>query len=361
MALAHIDTFGTPLSTEHIISKMKLTTSLSVFLMLTVASGLGTLPSFSEVAPLSVPRSNGPYHGFNCKRGSAKPDAIINCLPVLEQLRRSPPEPRSFGYKVWQDKPNGCRVAAVKVGPSEATIVVPDLPNDLIFLLYRCYLMERSSPSPGAIINAGQDLMYRLEITPPPLQQIFARIGGPSFLRLPRLPSVAPTKSSSSPQFRLSLPTATPSLGGRTPPECVRSPDQVEGAFSDCVSALLEMLNTPGSDEPKTWQRSDGRQWYVHNCVVRLEPPFSRGEDVFSVRSLIYAAMWILGTCFAGPEESKRLDYGEVAVGPLKMCKLVVAWGFGSGELDGIVGAANRTKLLSSVATIDSPGVDTAS
>lgn len=110
-----------------------------------------------------------------------------------------------------------------------------------------------------------------------------------------------------------------PSLGNRASVRCLRTVAEPTGAFTDCLAALLTMVDEPGSGIPLPWQSFDGRQWYATNCLVKVSVHSMPGvPDVFTVRSLVTEAVWMMGKCFAGPERSRNQNFAKMDVGPLR-------------------------------------------
>jgi hypothetical protein len=134
---------------------MRPTVTLLCLLLVTLVSASQTLLNVSTVTASSNTSQGNSYQSFRCQTGAEKPDAVINCLAVLAQMRSTPTDPRSFDFKRWQDEPNGCAITAIGVGEPRATIDARDLPNHLMFLLYRCFLTDRVTPSSSAMIFAG--------------------------------------------------------------------------------------------------------------------------------------------------------------------------------------------------------------
>jgi hypothetical protein len=153
-----------------------------------------------------------------------------------------------------------------------------------------------------------------------------------------------------------------PSLRARAAVRCVKTIAEPAGAFTDCLAALLSMLDEPGSGIPLPWQSFDGQQWYAANCLVQISVVSIYGDpDVFTVRSLINEAVWMMGKCFAGPERSRNMNYAKVDVEPLRKWSLTLVWGMDSvgstiaAHANSSVLAANDTAPLSPVTTLDSP------
>lgn len=323
------------------------------------------LPDVSKVSASSNSSKKNSFQMFRCLAGAGKPDAVFNCLAVLAQLRSTPTNPRSFAYEVWQDKPNGCLITAFDSAGSRAIIDVRDLPDYLIFLLYRCFLTDRATASSSATIHAGQHLSYCLEINPPAQQDGPTRVGSASSMRTPRSASSVSAYRPDESNGASSFAVHEPSLRARAPVRCARTIAEPAGAFTDCLAAMLKMLDEPGSGIPVPWQSSDARQWQAANCLVQLRIlSIYEAPDVFTVRSLIKEAVWMMGKCFAGPERSRHMNYGEMNVGPLRNWSLTLVWGMDTAVLtiaahgDSSVLAAKDTAPLSPVITVDSPELD---
>lgn len=141
---------------------MRSTATFRYLLIATLVSASQTFPNVSKAAASSNTSEVNSYQSFRCKTGADKPDAVINCLALLAEMRSTPTEPQSFDFKRWQDGPNGCAVTVFNVGEPRATVDVRDLPNLLIFLLYRCFLADRVIASSGASIFAGPLPFYFL-------------------------------------------------------------------------------------------------------------------------------------------------------------------------------------------------------
>lgn len=225
--------------------------------------------------------------------------------------------------------------------PGGRTIVIRDeIPDDLIFLPFRCFLEDRSSPSQGGSIRAGQSQSYRVTISPPP--------------REPPSPDLASSESSFEARERAHCRRTT--LGAQG------------GAYTDCLSALLQMLNNPGSDIPRPWGVDDSKIWNSPNCRIILSfHGFPSAPDYFSERSLINNAVWIMARCFAGPEAHKQANEGFMSVGPRRQCTLRMFWGL-STRGSSIEGTGNSTSgtgidtgLISPAATLQSAGSNTES
>lgn len=344
---------------------MRPTPTLLCYLLATLVSASPTLPDVTRASASSNSIQADSYHSFRCQIGAEKPNAVIHCLAVLAQMRGTPTDPRSFDFKRWQAEPNGCTINAVGVGQPRATIDVRDLPNYLIFVLYRCFVTDRVTASSSAAIFTGPLPSYRLEIIPPTQHSGLTRIGSASSVGTPHLPSSVSGNRSDDPNAPRSLAVHMPSLKARATARCLRTIDEPAGAFTDCLAALLTMLDEPGSGIPRPWKSLDGRQWYAANCLVGISVHVMFGApDVFALSSLINEAVWMMGKCFAGPERSKNKNYVEMDVGPRRKWSLSLVWGMGSAEstiaahANSSVRATNDTAPLSPVATSDSPELD---
>jgi len=342
---------------------MRPTATLLCLLLATLVSASQTLPNVSKVTASSNTSQGNSYQSFRCQTGAEKPNAVINCLAVLAQMRSTPTDPRSFDFKRWQDEPNGCAITAIGVGEPRAMIDVRDLPNYLVFLLYRCFLTDRVTASSSAMIFAGPLPSYRLEINPPTQQSGSTRVGSAaSYVRTPHLPSSVSVYRPDDTNGPSSLAVHMPSMRARPAVRCTRTIAEPAGAFTDCLAALLKMLDEPGSGIPLPWQSFDGQQWYSANCLIQISVISIYGDpDVFTERSLINEAVWMMGKCFAGPERSRSMNYAGVDVGPLRKWRLTLVWGMDLAEATiaahahSSVLAANDTAPLSPITTLDSP------
>ncbi|KAL8737363.1 MAG: hypothetical protein Q9181_001738 [Wetmoreana brouardii] len=335
---------------------MRFVASLLFFFFAFVTPQVSTdLPYRSEVSTSSTTTLSNSYHGLRCNQGPVqKPDVAISCIRVLAQMRSESAQPRSFNYQEWQDRPGGCLVRATKTTPG-STVVVRDLPDAGVFMLYRCFLADGRRPARSADIFAGENGGYLLELVPPPVQQEDpAAVGAPSLQSTPANP---PGLADDSP----SIPTIRPSLQVRARVQCASLAPQPTGAYTDCLATMLNMLNEPGSGIPMTWERFDARDWDAPNCVITIS--LIRGRyirDLFTERSLISDALWILGKCFTGSEAASGYNSGEVSVGPLKRWKLKVIWGLSptkstiGTEANSSVSAMNGTRPLLPVAPLES-------
>lgn len=344
---------------------MRPTAILSCYLLATLVSTSQTLPNVSDALASSNSIQGASYHSFRCQAGAEKPNAVIHCLAVLVQMRSTPTGPESFDFKLWQAEPNGCTVTAIGVGQPRARTDVRDLPGDLVFLLYRCFVIDRGTTSSNATIFAGPLPSYRLEINPPTQQSGLTRIGSAPSVGTPHLLSSVSGYRSDDTNGPPGLAVHMPSLETRATARCVKTIAEPAGAFTDCLAALLAMLNEPGSNIPLPWQRFEGRHWYAANCRVDLNVHVASGvPDVFSLSSLINEAVWMMGKCFAGPVRSQDKNSAAMDVGPLRKWSLTLVWGMGSAEStiaahpNNSVLAANDTAPLSPVATLDSPELD---
>ncbi|KAL9594355.1 MAG: hypothetical protein Q9179_005440 [Wetmoreana sp. 5 TL-2023] len=245
-----------------------------------------------------------------------------------------------------------------------STVVVRDLPDGVVFMLYRCFLADRRQPAKRATVYAGENGGYLLELVPPSVQQEDpAAVGAPS---LPSTPANPPSPADISP----SVPTIRPSLQDRAPVRCASLRPQPTGAYTDCLATMLNMLDEPGSGIPMTWGSSDARDWYAPNCRITISSIGGGKRDVkdlFTERSLIYDALWISGKCFAGPRAARGYDFGEIPVGPLRRWKLTILWGLSSTkstigpEGNSSVSATKETRPLLPVRPLESTDFDSTS
>ncbi|KAL9003824.1 MAG: hypothetical protein Q9188_003325 [Gyalolechia gomerana] len=242
------------------------------------------------------------YRLYRCDSGAGRPNAAIDCIKLLGILRQETTSPQNFNSRIWIDSEAGCRVLAHAVTDVGAAIVVPDVLDDLIFLLYRCFLRDRPTPSQAGLIRSGLSLSYRLILSPP--QTLPPTVTGLTTLDLPLDDDRAMTQCRKRNQAPLS------------------------GKFTDCLPILLEWFNAPGSAEPRQWNLDDRREWSAPGCFIFLSFSGIPGiPDSFSKRSLIDDAVWIMGKCFAGPEAARELNEGYMSVGPLRMWTLRIIWG----------------------------------
>ncbi|KAL8838363.1 MAG: hypothetical protein Q9170_002170 [Blastenia crenularia] len=241
------------------------------------------------------------YHGYRCLAGPARPNAIINCITTLDLIRRDTGTAQSFLQRDWQDSPGSCQVFARRQDQRSRIVVHEDLPDNLIFALYRCY-QTRNLPTVAGYIMAGPSLSYELEIIPPP---------EPPHIELPTANDIS----------------ASLSDRGRT--LCKKSPITVAGAYTDCLAALAQIYYGPQSSVPRLWAVGDNKTWRAPNCRVHLSfSGFESAEpDYFSERSLIADAVWVMGKCFAGPEGAKGYREGYLTVGTRREWTLTVRWG----------------------------------
>lgn len=287
-------------------------------LALTVTSqGAAIVPRTLENGTLGV------YKGYKCAAGTVgKPNAVIDCLSVLAGMRGESAQPRNYLYQLWQDGPQGCVVTATKSG-SHAVIIVPEVPAELVFLLFRCFQSDRSVPSTSAIIEVGGSLGYIVRLVPPTPSAQGQFVNDST--------SLSPTFGDSSDAVA-GAETTKGALQSRAPVKCASKSPRPAGAFTDCLAAMLKIVNEPGSRIPMSWDSpSDTRDWHADNCVITISPnTYPRGgkiEDVFTERSLINEIFWIMGKCFAGVEQEEGFDWGEMSVGLLRRWKVTVSWG----------------------------------
>ena len=304
---------------------MRLQASLSIILAPVIALASQTPP---EVNESSNPITH-PYRSYFCRSGDEeKVNVVLNCLPLLLQLREAPVGVQGFEFELWQDRPNGCQVTASRNGPSYATINVRKVPQDLIFLIFRCFLSPRNRPAKSARIYGGSQLSYILELRPPPHDSIPDVVGGASVTRKPQPPSsVAASRAIASKDALTPAPNST-KLEARAPVICGTVTGRPTGLFTDCLPVLQTMLTEPGSGIPEAFEGSETQEWSAENCRIKVEAMFKGGpRDVFTVRSLIDDAVWMMGKCFAGPMAASQQRFAQTPVGPLRRWKLKMAWG----------------------------------
>ena len=284
-----------------------------------------TLPQPSEA---STNLSAGRYHQFACEPGSQRTDVALSCITILDELHRTSADPVTFNYRYWEDKASGCHITATAWRPSY-TLIVRDLPDDLLFLLYRCFLATRSEPARSASIDAGQGDAYRIRIYPPRGREDQNTIAAPSpSVEHPPLPGHAANQSISS-NISTGLANWDTSSRERSNVRCSRKALHTTAKCADCIATLMQIVNDPRSAAPYIWRGGDTREWYVPNCRITVAHPVSYAgkRDVFSLRSLIDDALWIMGKCFAGPEADRGMNSGVTAVGPTKQWKLIITLG----------------------------------
>ncbi|KAL8872290.1 MAG: hypothetical protein Q9174_002062 [Haloplaca sp. 1 TL-2023] len=282
------------------------------------------------IPALSLQGFGTAYHYYICDAGPpAAKDVAINCLRVLTRMQSERREPRIFVSEHWHD-PSGCEVSVTLAVPG-STIYVQDIPDDVIFLLYRCFLPDRVTTKSASIFHSD-DLGYRVEIRPPPR---------PSEALEPQSASVVETTlpSGASETALISVAKRRPDLNAYGPVQCASRVLRPIGAYTDCLHTMLNILQEPGSGIPMSWEALDGRIWYAPNCLIKLRmlgrTRHGGMPDVFTERSLIADAMWIMGRCFAGPEASQRYDTGKIAVGPMKKWEISLEWGDGVSRVGG--------------------------
>ncbi|KAL8957981.1 MAG: hypothetical protein Q9183_005928, partial [Haloplaca sp. 2 TL-2023] len=294
-----------------------------------------TLPESIESKPrygvpaLSLQGVGTPYHHYKCKFGPpAQKDVAISCLRVLTQMQRERREPRIFVSERWHD-PSGCEVSVTLAVPG-STIYVQDIPDDLIFLLYRCFLPDQVEASKSASILHSDGLGYKVEIWPPHDTTDALDPQSASVVETALPSDVSDSASTSVARRRLDLDS-------RSRVHCASRLLRPTGAYTDCLHTMLNILEEPGSGIPMSWEASDGRDWHAPNCVIKIQmlARTRRGgrPDVFTERSLIEEALWIMGRCFAGPEASQGYDSGKIAVGRFKKWGLSLEWGDGVSKV----------------------------
>ncbi|KAI4176891.1 MAG: hypothetical protein LQ343_000748 [Gyalolechia ehrenbergii] len=310
--------------------------------LVTILSCLASTVTSQESLILPHPGETSPsldtgsaYRQFACERGSPRSNVAFNCIKILDELRRTPADPISFGHRYWEDTTYGCHITAEANYHSERPpVLVRDLPADLLFLLYRCFLETRPHPARSASINAGTHGAYRIRIYPPrgePDQDGAATLS-PSAKSDPAPdPAIAPNASTS-------LATTKTSLGASVV-RCSRKAPPIEAQFTECLPALMQIVNNPGSAVPLTWFGEDTKEWHTPLCRMSVSPrnpsKMAMAGDVFSERSLIDDALWIMGKCFAGPEAARHIISGWKAVGPLEQWKLTLTLGLPvAGEVE---------------------------
>lgn len=299
-----------------------------------------------------------PYNDYKCVGGAVqKPNAVIDCLPTLAEMRGESAQPHDYYYQIWRDSPHGCSVTATRLGLQPTVLVVPEVPAELIFLLFRCFLSDRAVWSSSASIMSGYRQGYAIQLIPP-----------------------APSAEGQSANTTFGLSsnaaegaeTSKIALQIRAPVRCATKSSRRAGAFSDCLGTMLKILNEPGSGIPMSWDTpSDTREWRTDNCIIVVSPNTNQRSvslrDVFTERSLIPDIFWIMGKCFAGLEEGKGFDWGEMSVGGLRKWKVTVIWGTPSARLwvapveNSTVARANNTSPLLSVTVNGSVNLDTTS
>ncbi|KAI4126156.1 MAG: hypothetical protein LQ338_003896 [Usnochroma carphineum] len=288
-------------------------------------------PSENPASPDTV--EVGAYQSYRCETGNQRSNVAFNCLSVIAELRRELPGPVSFNQRYWDDTSFGCHITAEAIGRPASTIVLRDLPNDLIFLLYRCFLpVQPAIIARSASIEAGENLQYLVRIYPPRGTGDQLRPGEPPSLAksLTSSGNSAAESSSSKPRVPRSLAAPNPASPGRANVWCAKKTDQpVQGAFTDCLPALMKIVGNPASAKPNPWILDDSKEWDAPNCIVSVarNPKKRISLDVFSEWSLIDDAVWIMGRCFAGPEAARGMNVGSTVVGPLRGWKLTLVWG----------------------------------
>lgn len=277
----------------------------------------------------------GGYHQYACEQGPLRNNVAFNCIKILDELHRTPPDPVSFGHRYWEDKIYGCHVTAeVNRGSERPNILIRDLPADLIFLIYRCFVLSRQQPARSASINVGTNGAYRIRIYPPR--------GGPVLDGISTLPSSPETTFAADPAIAPNPSTtlANSKSSLKLPPiYCSRQPPYSETQFTECLPVLMQIVNDPGSTVRRTWLGEDSKEWHAPFCRMSIGPrhPGKMGGDMFSEGSLIDDALWIMGKCFAGPEAARKVNSGWKPVGPLENWKIALTVGL--NLVDGIGGS----------------------
>ncbi|KAL9598144.1 MAG: hypothetical protein Q9219_004700 [cf. Caloplaca sp. 3 TL-2023] len=276
-------------------------------------------------AQVALPETRGSaYNHLRCEAGMDAPNAIVNCIPLLESIRREPPAPTAFFERTWQIEPDSCLVNAVRQPGGEPRIVVrDDIPDHLVYLMYRCFL-ERNVPSESGTINTGRDEAYALLLAPPiePL-------------------SSSPQTAATIPNSSVDTVAAANTLSARAATRCRKNAGwPLSGAHTDCLANLLHILREPGSSTPRPWHEGDNRIWKdTLNCRVYLR--FMGEADVFALRDVVKEAIWVMGKCFSGPERGSGNTEGYIDVGPRRTWTLRIVWGFapraGVGEGNGVL------------------------
>lgn len=265
----------------------------------------------SNALPEPPPTSNqalsalNSWHSYRCDSSSnGRPDAAIDCITVLGQLEQEPTSAQQFQHRIWTSRETGCQFSAqAKAEMRAPAIVVPDVLDDLFFLLYRCFQADRSRPSKAASIQAGVSFSYDLTLWPPPPPT-------PSSTNIPKLKNLA--------------------LDDRRPlTQCrKRAAGRLDGKYTDCLPILLGWYNAPGSAEEREWKEVEGTNWSAPACSISLDfTAFEATPDRFSLRSLINNAVWIMGKYFAGPEAARGINEGYMSVGPRRMWTMRIIWG----------------------------------
>ncbi|KAL8896700.1 MAG: hypothetical protein Q9207_007583 [Kuettlingeria erythrocarpa] len=298
-----------------------------------------SLHSPDEAAVLTHTDLSRPYQEYRCEAGSERHHVAVNCLMVLDNLRREPAEPVTFKQRYWEDETFGCHITAEAKEGLEGTIVIPDLPNYLIFLLARCFLHERErslSVARSASIQAGERNIYLVRIYPP--RGIQGQLGPAhsSARRFVAASNVSATEAAVEHHPRRAGAASLSRSGGRARVHCARGPGEAAGAFTDCLPTLLQILQNPSSATPIDWTTRTPKSWVSPNCRLSILRVWD-GTDTFSEASLIDDAMWVMGKCFAGPEAARGMKEASTGVGPLKRWKLTIVWGTASAD-----GAGNQ-------------------
>lgn len=308
--------------------------------------------------PTSLQRSNAlthpelsrPYQNYRCEAGPERHRVALNCLTILDKLRREPAEPVTFNQRYWDDEHFGCHItaeAALRVGD---TIVIPDLPNYLIFLIARCFLPHQApSTARSASILAGEREQYFVQIFPPRGTPGLLGPAQSSAIRSLASSNGSTTEAAVAPHPPRADAASVSPLGDRAYVRCARVPGEAAGAFTDCLPILLQILRNSSSATPVYW-KSSFKKWESPNCMLSMIR-VKHGTDIFSEWSLIDDAMWTMGKCFAGPEAARGMNEGSTTVGPLRLWKLKVVWGTAAN------GADNHTPI--SAATSRVSGSDT--
>ncbi|KAL8933005.1 MAG: hypothetical protein Q9211_006015 [Gyalolechia sp. 1 TL-2023] len=181
-------------------------------------------------------------------------------------------------------------------------------------------------PARSASLDTGEGHAYRIRIYPPrgsPDQ------GGAATLS-PSAESGPATGPAIGPSPSTSLATSRSSLGVSVV-YCSRKAQLSGAQFTECLPALMQIVNNPGPAVPLSWRGDDRKEWHAPLCRMAVGPrnpdKMRTVQDVFSEQSLIDDAVWIMGKCFAGPEAARDMNSGWKAVGPLGQWKLTLTLG----------------------------------
>lgn len=314
-------------------------------------------------SPSSDTEPGRPYQEYRCEAGPERHHAAFFCLQILERLRQEPAEPQTFNQRYWEDKVFGCHITAEATMRLGTAIVIPDLANQLIFLLTRCFLPLQPNPiSRSASIRAGFGLLYLVRIYPPHGHEGSLSDASPPATEkslgasnLSAADSTVVTRTSSD------VAASEPSLGDRAPVRCASTAFQLAGAFTECLPALMQILHNPTSALVRPWLGGNYKEWRVPNCRLSISRLREAVIDSFSEWSLIDDAMWIMGQCFAGPAAARGMNQGWMAVGPRKIWQLELVWGTAMGSITETSKsrAGNDTGHLMHAATAKVSGSDT--